>query len=71
MSGAVGPAAIRNLVKRRLRALVRERLASLPVDTLLVVRAHPAAATVGYDVLAADLDKQLSRVLRRLDRAGA
>lgn len=68
VSGAVGNAATRNLVKRRLRALVRERLEILPRDVLLVVRANPAAATAPVGVLAADLDRQLTRVRRDLDR---
>jgi len=39
VSKAVGPAVTRNLVKRRLRHLARERVASLPADGMLVVRA--------------------------------
>ena len=44
VSKAVGPAVTRNLVKRRLRHLCRERISSLPPGSMLVVRALPAAA---------------------------
>lgn len=63
VSRAVGPAVTRNLVKRRLRHLVRERLACLPLGSLLVVRALPAAAATPYAGLADDLDRQLARVV--------
>jgi ribonuclease P protein component len=61
----VGNAVTRNLVKRRLRALVRECLASLPDSSVLVVRALPAAALASYADLAADLDTALTRTLTR------
>jgi ribonuclease P protein component len=63
VSKAVGPAVTRNLVKRRLRHLARERVRSLPGSAVLVVRALPAAATARYADLARDLDKALGRVL--------
>ena len=65
VSRAVGSAVIRNRVKRRLRELVRRRLACLPGGCLLVVRAHPAAAGARQADLAADLDLVLGRLLRR------
>jgi ribonuclease P protein component len=65
VSKAVGNAVTRNLVKRRLRHLARERLGSLPGYSVLVVRALPAAGTASYDALARDLDSALRRVLRR------
>ncbi len=63
VSKAVGTAVRRNLVKRRLRALARERLAALPVGAVLVVRALPASAGTTYAGLAQDFDA----ALRRLD----
>ncbi len=63
VSKAVGPAVVRNQVKRRLRHLTRERLALLPPGSLLVVRANPAAA--GATTLAADLDSALGSLLRK------
>jgi len=71
VSKAVGPSVTRNLVKRRLRHLVRERLSSLPDAAALVVRANPAAATASYAVLAADLDAALDRLLRPVARSSA
>ncbi len=65
VSRAVGSAVVRNRVKRRLRELMRRRLASLPGGCLLVVRAHPAAAGVRQADLAADLDLVLGRLMRR------
>jgi ribonuclease P protein component len=65
VSRAVGSAVVRNRVKRRLRELMRARLASLPEGCQLVVRAHPAAAGVRQADLAADLDLALGRLLRR------
>jgi ribonuclease P protein component len=61
VSKSVGPAVTRNLVKRRLRHLARERVASLPVDGMLVVRALPPAALASYDELARELDRCLDR----------
>jgi len=65
VSRAVGSAVVRNRVKRRLRELMRGRVASLPGGCLLVLRAHPAAAGVRQADLAADLDLVLGRLLRR------
>ncbi|GAB3054699.1 ribonuclease P protein component [Micromonospora schwarzwaldensis] len=60
VSKAVGGAVVRNKVRRRLRHLVRERLAELPAGTTLVVRALPPAADATYARLAADLDAALT-----------
>jgi ribonuclease P protein component len=65
VSRAVGSAVVRNRVKRRLRELMRRRIACLPRGCLLVVRAHPAAAGASQADLAADLDLVLGRLLRR------
>jgi len=60
VSKAVGNAVVRNKVRRRLRHLVRERLAGLPAGSTLVVRALPQAAEVSYARLGADLDAALA-----------
>ena len=65
VSKAVGSAAERNTVKRRLRHVMREKMPLLPEGSRLVVRALPAAATADFDGLGADLDSALQRVLRR------
>lgn len=57
----MGIAVVRNRVKRRLRHLMRERVATLPAGSLVVVRALPAAAAASYADLAADLDACLAR----------
>jgi len=65
VSRAVGIAVVRNRVRRRLRAAVREYLSSLPGGSLLVVRAHPQAATARQADLAAELDLVISTLVRR------
>jgi ribonuclease P protein component len=55
---------VRNLVRRRLRHLVRERLPGLPAGSTIVVRALPEAAFRGYQEMAADLDAALAAALR-------
>jgi ribonuclease P protein component len=65
VSKAVGNAATRNRVKRRLRHLTREHLPSLeelPGRAALVVRALPAAAEASYAALGDDLGRTLERV---------
>ena len=62
---AVGPAVTRNRVKRRLRHLVRERIAELPEGAALVVRALPPASAATYDGLRTDLGLALERLVRR------
>ena len=65
VSKAVGNAATRNRVKRRLRHLTREHLPSLeglPGRAALVVRALPASAGASYSALGADLGRTLDRV---------
>ena len=61
---AVGPAVTRNLVKRRLRHIARERLPALPSSGALVVRALPPAATASSTALSTDFDAALARVRR-------
>lgn len=60
----VGNAVVRKRVQRRLRHLMRARLALLPAGSLLVVRAKPLAASLGYDTLAAQLDGAIAAAMR-------
>ena len=57
---ALGPAVTRNLIRRRLRALLNEA-ASLPSGTYLV-GAQPAAATRSFADLKTDLTTLISRI---------
>jgi ribonuclease P protein component len=68
VSKAVGNAVARNLVKRRLRHLMRERMDQLPTGSLVVVRALPGAAEADYDRLRGDLDAALRRLLGKAPR---
>jgi len=62
VSKAVGPAVVRNRVKRRLRAVVAPGAGSLPADAICVVRALPAAGSAS----SADLARSWQRALERL-----
>ncbi len=70
VSGAIGGAVVRHRVLRRLRHLVAARLAYLPLDCLLVVRALSPAATATSAELGSDLDAALRRLrLLRVEAA--
>ena len=64
VSRAVGGSVVRHTVARRLRHLVRARLAALPEGCALVVRALPGSATASSGALGADLDAALERAVR-------
>jgi ribonuclease P protein component len=66
VSRAVGGSVVRHRVTRRLRHLVAPRLAALPGDAQLVVRALPPAARATSADLAGDLDACLRGALRKL-----
>ncbi|MBV9061053.1 MAG: ribonuclease P protein component [Pseudonocardiales bacterium] len=60
---AVGGSVVRHRVQRRLRHLMRSRLAVLPAAALVVVRALPAAAGASSAALGDDLDTALERLI--------
>ena len=62
VSRGVGTSVDRNRVKRRLRHLMRPRLAEVPVGSRIVIRALPPARDAASATLAADLDDALRRV---------
>lgn len=64
VSKAVGNSVVRHRVSRKLRHVVRDRLALLPAGASLVVRALPASAEASSAELAADFDAALRRLLR-------
>lgn len=63
---SLGGAVARNVVRRRLRHLLRDRLDRLPVGACVVVRARPEAAHAPSAVLARELDSALDRALMRV-----
>lgn len=65
VSKAVGNAVVRNKVKRRLRALLAQRVTALSPGSLLVVRALPASADAGFITLADDVERALERLTDR------
>ncbi len=67
VSRAVGGAVARNRVTRRLRAIMADELDQLPHGSLVVLRALPAAATVGFDELKADVAGGVRRALAKAD----
>ena len=69
VSKAVGGAVVRNRTKRRLRAIVADRLTGIPTGLDLVVRANPPAAAATYGELAGALDPLLHKVIGRLGGA--
>lgn len=69
VSRAVGPAVVRNRVRRRLRHLARGYLSTLPGGSLLVLRASPRAPSACQADLAADLDLVIGALLRRQGKA--
>ncbi|WP_107463016.1 ribonuclease P protein component [Streptomyces sp. MA5143a] len=63
VSKAVGGSVVRNKVKRRLRHLMRDRVAQFPPGSLVVVRALPGAGDADHVQLAQDLDAAIRRLL--------
>ena len=61
----VGNAVTRNLVRRRLREIVRTRLAALPTGSRLVVRAQAGASELSYADLARLVDAALPKLVTR------
>ena len=71
VSKAVGNAVVRNRVKRRLRHLIKDRLAALPAGSIVVVRALPGAADCTSSELGAEIDRCLLKAARRAPRVEA
>lgn len=67
VSKAVGPAVVRNLVKRRMRAIMAQELTKLPHGTDVVIRALPRAGRAGFMELRHDISSGLSKYLARAD----
>lgn len=69
VSRTVGGAVVRNRVKRRLRAIMRDLLPTVPEGTHVVVRALPDAAQSSFESLAADVSSALRRSMAKVGRA--
>jgi ribonuclease P protein component len=63
VSRSVGGSVVRHRVQRRLRHLMRSRLANLPAGSLVVVRALPSSAEASSAALGDDLDSALRRLI--------
>jgi ribonuclease P protein component len=61
VSGRVGKAVIRNRVRRRIREVVRARLAELPTGHDLLLIARPSSATASWTDLKAAVERLLAR----------
>lgn len=66
VSRTLGNAVVRNRTRRRLRAVVADRLTLLPQGTDVVVRANPPAAGATSGELAAALEPLVHKVIGRL-----
>lgn len=62
VSKAVGGSVVRHRVARRLRHVMRDRLADLPAGTQVVVRALPRSADADSAHLGAEVDRALRTV---------
>jgi len=62
VSKTVGNAVERNLVKRRARSAIQERMSNFKPGQTLVVRALPGLAKVSWDTLCAELDHNLKNL---------
>ena len=60
----IGSAVVRNRLRRRLRAIVSEQAASLPVGAY-VVRTGPGGTSLGYDELRVAMSQALERAVGR------
>lgn len=59
---------VRNRVKRRLRALMSERIGALPAGSRVVVRALPDSAEADFATLGRELDDALATAVRKASR---
>ena len=59
VSKKVGIAVVRNKVKRRIRAFIRENLSLLPTNRKIVIIAKPAAGTANWQEIKLELMEHL------------
>ncbi len=68
VSKRIGGAVVRNRIKRRLRAALRECWHELPAGTDIVLRAQASAARVRYKEIHADLRQAVQTVAAKVGR---
>ncbi|MDO5662141.1 MAG: ribonuclease P protein component [Brachybacterium sp.] len=71
VSGKVGNSVVRHRVTRRLRAIMDERVTSLPTGATCVVRALPGIQDVPFADLTEQVDAALAGACRKLERRAA
>jgi ribonuclease P protein component len=64
VSKSVGSAVQRNLIKRRLRSAIRERLPKFVKGQDMVIRVLPVANDLSWQALGEDLDSCLSHLTK-------
>ena len=69
VSKAVGNAVRRNLVKRRLREILRDRVSEFPDGALAVVRALPPSQGASYEELRTAVDRSIDMATHKQERA--
>ncbi len=69
VSKAVGGAVVRNRVKRRLRAIMRDSLPDLPAGAHVVIRALPPSAEAEFSALRSDVSSALRSAMRKASLA--
>ena len=69
---ALGPATIRNRLRRRLRAILREQQSTLP-GGMLLIGANPRAVELTFEQLRRELEQLLEKALTAVaaDRASS
>jgi len=70
VSRAVGPAVVRNRVKRRLRHIARDWTDQFPAGSLVVLRANPPAGGATWTELRDDAESARSRLSRQRTPTG-
>lgn len=62
---SVGNAVVRNLAKRRLRALAQTKLSQIPQPTDVVVRALPGMSSVDWNTLETEFEEAFTKAFSR------
>ena len=63
---ALGPAVLRNRIKRRLRAIAHPRMHLLPPGTDLILHPRPEAATLAFSALVSEIETVFRTVAARV-----